>query len=735
MSIQKRKNLLLWLCTAILIISMSLSGFAQVSLSNYNTYTQNFNNLTFSTSQSWFVNNTTLPGWYLQHENYDYPAYPIRGNDGTNTELNFYSYGNSGSSDRALGGMANGINTGSGYIGFRVKNNTGAVIRNFEISYTLEQWYNSGKAAKFDFSYAVKPVGTPITSVIENTANWINVDDMDVVTPSTTSPTGRKNGNDASHRINKKFTLIEINLQPGQEIMLRWQYITLDNTNGNGLALEDVSVTPQINVFYAKSTGDLNKKNTWTRNKNGTGGNPTDFSLQNQIFHITQGSGRELDKSIVLGANSKIVIGDGINEVNVSVKKNSPFIGKIDVLNHGTLILTNSLNPELGKLSDESTVIYAASNETDIQTLKSDVYGNLIIRDFDLTLNKNKILTGGNSDSYIVTNGNGNLGLTVPRSNADVLFPVGNSSYNPVVLKQRTSGAEDVFKVRVLDGLYTEYQDNGMPFGTAQTEKAVNRTWLVDEEVSGGSDVTMKVYYSEEHGLTDFDAESSYLSHYSNGAWDEPVPGVAGTEGSLFAFSREGITSFSPFAIFSSQTLLPVELLYFTASYSNSIVALDWATMSETNNNYFTIESSKDGVSFTLLAEIDGAGSSNKKNFYHFDDNRFLQGQVFYRLLQTDFDGKSTYSPISSVYVPVRNISEPFPNPTVSLLNIPVNFDNGATTTIFVEDMEGNSILTQEVSTVQGNHAVLDISGFVPNIYIIRVEDSANTKTYKVVKI
>src|SRR5690606_9199105 len=238
------------------------------------------------------------------------------------------------------------------YIGFRVKNTTGKIIRNFEISYTLEQWYNSGKAAKFDFSYAVKPVGTPITSPLESAAIWINVDDMDVQTPSTTSPIGRKNGNDASHRINKKYTLIEINLQPNQEIMLRWQYITVGTTNGNGLALDDVSVTPQVNVFYAKSSGALNQFSTWTRNKDGSGGNPTDFSLADQVFHITQGYRRELDKNMVLGTNSKIVIGDGINAVGVSVKKNNPFIGKIDILNHGTLTLTNTVNPELGKLSD-----------------------------------------------------------------------------------------------------------------------------------------------------------------------------------------------------------------------------------------------------------------------------------------------------------------------------------------------------------------------------------------------
>lgn len=282
---------------------------AQVALTNMNTYTQNFNGLTSSTALSWFMNNSTIPGWYLQHESYNYPYFPIYANDGTNTDPNFYSFGKSGSTDRALGGMATGINTGSGYVGFRVKNNTGQVIRNFEISYAFEQWYNSGNEAKFDFSYATKPVGQEITSLLNNSANWLHVDEMDVITPSTSSPVGPKDGNADAHRIVKKFTVIEINLQPGQEIMLRWQYVTVNSTSGNGLALEDVSVTPQVNVFYA--TGNkLNRTSSWTRNLDGTGGSPKNFTTNDQVFHITRGTGLEIGKNLTIsGTNSKIVLG------------------------------------------------------------------------------------------------------------------------------------------------------------------------------------------------------------------------------------------------------------------------------------------------------------------------------------------------------------------------------------------------------------------------------------------
>jgi len=119
----------------------------------------------------------------------------------------------------------------------------------------------------------------------------------------------------------------------------------------------------------------------------------------------------------------------------------------------------------------------------------------------------------------------------------------------------------------------------------------------------------------------------------------------------------------------STQTItvfsgLPIELLDFTATKNDASVELDWNTASETNNDYFTIDRSHDKNIFEKLLDVKGAGTSSVRHSYKAIDEKPLSGMSYYRLKQTDIDGKYTYSQI----VPVNFESESFdfkivPNP------------------------------------------------------------------------
>jgi hypothetical protein len=96
-------------------------------------------------------------------------------------------------------------------------------------------------------------------------------------------------------------------------------------------------------------------------------------------------------------------------------------------------------------------------------------------------------------------------------------------------------------------------------------------------------------------------------------------------------------------------TVLPIELVYFDVKKSNANVDLNWITMSEKNNDFFTVERSVDAVDFETIGIIDGAGNSNSSTEYFLRDNSPFIGMNYYRLKQTDFDGQYTYSAIKSV--------------------------------------------------------------------------------------
>jgi len=115
--------------------------------------------------------------------------------------------------------------------------------------------------------------------------------------------------------------------------------------------------------------------------------------------------------------------------------------------------------------------------------------------------------------------------------------------------------------------------------------------------------------------------------------------------GNVLTVVRTGLTSFSDFAVAKHDAFpLPIELLYFTAEKLDESILLKWATASEINNDYFTIERSSDLKNGIEIAKISGAGDSRTICNYYFEDNQPLRGINYYRLKQTDFDGSYDYS-------------------------------------------------------------------------------------------
>jgi hypothetical protein len=94
---------------------------------------------------------------------------------------------------------------------------------------------------------------------------------------------------------------------------------------------------------------------------------------------------------------------------------------------------------------------------------------------------------------------------------------------------------------------------------------------------------------------------------------------------------------------------LPIELLYFKGSKYNSENILHWSTASEDNNDYFTIEKTKDGMAWEIIDKEPGAGNSSNQLYYSSVDENVESIINYYRLKQTDYDGKFKYSDIISI--------------------------------------------------------------------------------------
>jgi hypothetical protein len=98
---------------------------------------------------------------------------------------------------------------------------------------------------------------------------------------------------------------------------------------------------------------------------------------------------------------------------------------------------------------------------------------------------------------------------------------------------------------------------------------------------------------------------------------------------------------------------LPVNLVEFNARATGSSVQLSWRTASETDNAGFHIERSSNGISWQDIGFVAGNGAVAATHDYHFQDISPIVGMNYYRLRQTDFDGKTTHSRIQAVSVDI----------------------------------------------------------------------------------
>jgi Secretion system C-terminal sorting domain len=128
-------------------------------------------------------------------------------------------------------------------------------------------------------------------------------------------------------------------------------------------------------------------------------------------------------------------------------------------------------------------------------------------------------------------------------------------------------------------------------------------------------------------------------------------------------------------------TSLPIELATFEAKSQGNTVSLDWKTMSEKNNEYFSIERSTNGTDFVAIGRQNGAGNSLEPQSYRFTDYQPTNGTNYYRLQQFDSDGNSSYSHIAVVQVKTANIKV---SPTTARSGQTISLDlsevNGAAT-------------------------------------------------------
>lgn len=170
-------------------------------------------------------------------------------------------------------------------------------------------------------------------------------------------------------------------------------------------------------------------------------------------------------------------------------------------------------------------------------------------------------------------------------------------------------------------------------------------------------------------------------------------------------------------------TVLPLNWGSFTVTAGGDQALLAWTTLQENNTSRFTIERSSDGANFTAIGTVAAKGNTSTVSSYSFTDaNPSLQGFNYYRLAESDLDGKVNYSLIRVISFGKSNavIVQTSPNPVKDLLNIVVQDDN---ITILLSDMSGRTLKTLRLA--QGFHQT-SIGDLTSGVYQLTIYKGSN---------
>ena len=120
---------------------------------------------------------------------------------------------------------------------------------------------------------------------------------------------------------------------------------------------------------------------------------------------------------------------------------------------------------------------------------------------------------------------------------------------------------------------------------------------------------------------------------------------------------------------------LPIQLIFFKARQAGASHLLEWATASELNFDFFSIERSTDGINFKEIEQVKGHGTSLERIDYSFEYRNPTLGKNYYRLKSVDFDGSSEYSGVAFVEHKGDKTFAVAPNPSSgSSISVFMNF-------------------------------------------------------------
>jgi hypothetical protein len=222
------------------LLATSAAAQAPLSLNSAATVTENFNGLGTALGTAVPTGFVLANGASVSYTNPTNTTVTTRvgGTSGTGamnatSAGGAYNFGDgvaASATDRALGFLSSGSYAVPRHLLLALQNNTGSTITDLAVAYDIEK-YRSGTTA-FEWQFFTSSDGntwTPVTALTEPFPSDLATA---LVNPVISVP--------------KRTTLQGLNVAAGATTYLRWTYVGTQSSNAQGLALDNLSITPTL---------------------------------------------------------------------------------------------------------------------------------------------------------------------------------------------------------------------------------------------------------------------------------------------------------------------------------------------------------------------------------------------------------------------------------------------------------------------------------------------------------
>ncbi len=519
-------------------------------------------------------------------------------------------------------------------------------------------------------------------------------------------------------------------------------------------------------VIFQNENGTTNKDVNIQCSTNITGGN----------FQFGNSSTSSITDGFIVQSNSylpsisiySILIGSVYPQLKLS--KNSSIIGNIsignstnfDISNDGgisnyDLSLTGNFNNNGSFIQRNKTITFNGSTAQTISGTTTTLFNNVTINNTSptgitlsspLEINGILNLTDGNIYSSQINSLTLNSGAsTISASNnsfvdgpmvkigsTDFIFPIGkNSNFNRLGISNLTGS--ETFTAAYFNTAYSN---------TSSFNPETNPlNWVSDKEYwtlnrQGNTNASLELFWIDAHESNLSNCSNLKIGYWnnSNSYWEKTSNSDVSTiTGSCFSTNSGSIKSASNLSSFGTFTFgrnasaiaLPITLVSFQAKTREKKVDLKWITMSEKNNDYFTLEKTKDGLNYEEIKKVTGAGNFNEIIRYEETDENPYTGISYYRLSQTDFDGHQLFYPLQSVSLEMKNESiisvQPNPINLEGEVKIIIEGEKNETAIVSLLDSYGRTCFYNTFLTIE-NQNIIEITlpdKIIEGIYFLKI--------------